>query len=192
VLRKHPGRFFDKVALHLFRKLTRDDVCHKAALADVLGDMSKGFSHTSLVSRVGRPRNGQLENAVRKQDPDILAIYGTGLIPETVLRYARTLAINMHTGLSPYYRGTACAFWPLHENEPEKLGATVHECTSEIDGGQIFSCARSSLIAGDTLHHAFARAVVAGTEIYLNVLRKAQNDAVLGIPQDLRKGREYQ
>ena len=34
--------------------------------------------------------------------------------------------LNIHLGLSPYYRGAGTNFWPLVNGEPEYCGATIH------------------------------------------------------------------
>lgn len=191
VLRKHPTRFLDKAALKLFDLLTKAAERRRRALDEVLGPNSREFAQPGLLEHVGRPKDGGLEQAVRSLHPDILAIYGTAMIPDTVLRLPGRIALNMHTGLSPDYRGTACAFWPIQRNEPDRLGATVHECTAEVDGGDIFARARSGVQPGDSLDHVFARAVVAGAGIYVDVLRKAVSGELEGTPQDLTQGHVF-
>jgi methionyl-tRNA formyltransferase len=97
----------------------------------------------------------------------------------------------MHTGISPYYRGAACAFWPIHEGEPEKVGATVHECTSAIDGGEIYMTAQAPLFRGDGVHAVFARAAKVGADCYARVVDDAIHDRLAGRSQDLSEGREF-
>lgn len=46
-------------------------------------------------------------------------------------------AINIHMGLSPYYRGAACNFWALYDNHPAYVGATVHLLNHGLDSGPI-------------------------------------------------------
>lgn len=46
-------------------------------------------------------------------------------------------AINIHMGLSPYYRGTACNFWALYDRRPGYVGATVHLLSRGLDNGPI-------------------------------------------------------
>ena len=76
---------------------------------------------------------------VEQLDPDILLVFGTGIVGKAVLSKAKRIALNMHTGISPYYRGCDCAFWPLYNREWDMVGATVHECTQDVDGGRIFA-----------------------------------------------------
>lgn len=191
VLRRSPAAFVDKTLWRLFLRLVRDDRAREAALREVLGSDCERFVEAEKILRVGRPREGRLARASTDLAPDVIAVYGTGIIPDEVLRQARLAALNMHTGISPRYRGAGCAFWPIHENEPEWVGATVHECTSLVDGGRIFFTGRAELRRGDNLHHIFARAVRVGTEGYVRVIGEALAGHAEGAPQDLAAGREY-
>jgi methionyl-tRNA formyltransferase len=140
---------------------------------------------------VGQPRAGRLNDALAALAPDVIAVYGTSLIPDAALAQARRIALNLHTGISPRYRGTACTFWPIHNGEPYWVGATVHECTAAVDGGRIFATRHAPPQCGDSLHHIFARAVVAGSDAYVEVIGKALAGSIEGVPQDLSLGREY-
>jgi methionyl-tRNA formyltransferase len=109
-----------------------------------------------------------------------------------VLGLARERAFNLHTGVSPRYRGTDCAFWPVVNREPEWLGATVHECTAAVDGGQIYGLARAEWEPGDGIHELFARAVAAGADLYVEAVRRYLDEGgITGELQDLSTGREY-
>jgi len=52
------------------------------------------------------------------QNVDVVAVYGTNLIKPPLLDRFAGRMINMHLGLSPYYRGTATNFYPLLNDEP--------------------------------------------------------------------------
>lgn len=112
-------------------------------------------------------------------------------MPDAALARARQLALNLHTGISPRYRGTSCAFWPIHNGEPEWVGATVHQCVAAVDGGRIFATVHATVRRGDDLHRIFARAVRAGADAYVAVIGDAMAGTVVGVPQDLSAGREY-
>ena len=44
--------------------------------------------------------------------------------------------LNVHLGLSPYYRGSGTNVWPLINTEPDMVGATL--CIDAgIDNGEI-------------------------------------------------------
>lgn len=192
VLKKSPLEFVEKGLRRLLLKAIGDDRQHDRDLRRVLGEADcAAFRDTAKVTYVGRPKQGRLRKEIERLEPDFLVIYGTGIIPDSVLCKARKKAFNMHTGISPYYRGTACAFWPLYEGEPEMIGATVHECTSAVDGGEIYRTATAQLYRGDTLHAVFARAAKAGAEAYVKVVEDAVRGHLRGQRQDLSQGREF-
>ncbi len=191
VLKKSPIQFINKTLRTVFLKLVGDGRSRSAALEKVFGAGHKTFRQADLISHVGRPKAGKLAQTVRALEPDIIAVYGTGIIPDDVLDAAKTVSLNMHTGLSPWYRGTACAFWPIAMGEPEMIGATVHECTSDVDGGRIFQTKRAEIYKGDDLHVIFARAAVAGTDAYIDVINAVKSGTLAGQPQDLAQGREF-
>ena len=124
-------------------------------------------------------------------DVDVLCVYGTTVVHDDTLALAKDLALNLHTGISPYYRGADCAFWPLHEAEPHMLGATVHECTSRIDGGDIFGIERAAVGPEDGVGAVFARCVIAGAEAYARVLQDVVSGQGRPVPQDPALGREF-
>jgi folate-dependent phosphoribosylglycinamide formyltransferase PurN len=183
-------RGLGRVGLLAFRKLVRDDRAYNRAVERVLGDLHR-FEHDQLVHVEGINGAEALE-AVRSLDPDAIAVYGTTIVRDSMLALARDMAFNMHTGISPRYRGTDCAFWPVVNREPEWIGATVHECTSAVDGGRIYAVARAQWQQDDGMHELFARAVATGAALYVDTLRRYVTEgAIEGAPQDLSCGREY-
>ena len=191
VLRRDPLRFVDKALWYLYLKLVRDQQKRAAALSELLGPERLEFPDAVLLEWVGQPRSGRLTEVLAALAPDVIAVYGTSVVPDAAVAEARRIAFNLHTGISPRYRGTACAFWPIHNGEPEWVGATVHECTAAIDGGRIFATCFARPQRGDSLHHIFARAVLAGTDIYVDVIGKALAGCIQGKSQDLSAGYEY-
>lgn len=191
VLRKSLAQFVDKTARTLFLRLIGDAAQRERSLIRVLGPGAEGFARPDLVERVGRPKAGRLQQRVAELAPDIIAVYGTGIIPDAVLDLAGTVALNMHTGLSPWYRGVQCAFWPIVEGRPDMVGATVHECTAKVDGGVIYSRRAATLVRGDDLHAVFGRAVLVGAQAYAEVIAAACTGTLAGEAQDHSIGREY-
>lgn len=160
----------------------------EAEILDVLGTDSAAFREP-VRELVGLNSDASYEQiaAIR---PDALLIYGTGIVGDRLLQLPE-IALNMHTGISPHYRGHACSFWPLYNEELHRLGATVHECTPEVDGGQIFKVERARLERVDGVYSAFARCVQIGTELYVETVRELLSGTLRGEPQDLSIGREY-
>src|SRR5690606_6274953 len=95
--------------------------------------------------------------------PDVVAVYGTAVIREPVMRLARRGVINMHTGISPRYRGADTIFWALHNEEPEWVGATIHLLDAGIDSGPIIRTVRPEITPEDDEDSLFCKTVVVGS-----------------------------
>lgn len=136
--------------------------------------------------------NGSDCAALLAQDePDVLVVYGTVIIRPHIFETPRLVTLNMHTGLSPWYRGDSTLFWPIHNDEPDKLGVTVHRLVNEVDGGDIVATGRVEYQPGDTEAEIFGRGVKVGTKLYLDAVQAALDGTIVYQPQDLSLGREY-
>lgn len=186
-----PLRFADKLCRKIFLAAIGDKSARAQSLLKVLGQKSVHFDRQDLVHEVGHPKEGRLAAMTAELKPDILAIYGTSIIPNEVLCLPTCIALNMHTGLSPDYRGVSCAFWPIRDGRPDMVGATVHECTPDVDGGRIYFRKAATLEADDNLHAIFARAVIVGAEGYVKIVREFLSGSPKSVSQNLRQGQEF-
>ena len=57
---------------------------------------------------------------------DFIFIFGVDLISKKILKVIRNKNLNLHLGLSPWYRGSATFFWPFYFLQPNYVGATFH------------------------------------------------------------------
>ncbi len=182
-----------RIGLFAFRRLVRDEAARAEAFRTLLGDeATERFSDERLVTRAEGTNSAEARAAVAAAQPDVLLVFGTSIVGPDILALPRDQVFNLHTGVSPRYRGTDCTFWPVANREPEWIGATVHECTADIDGGQIFGVARAKWDPSDRLHELFVRAIFCGADLYVDVVRRYLRDGPLhGEYQDLSAGREY-
>lgn len=69
---------------------------------------------------------------------DLYIIFGSSFIKGELVDFLiDNEAINIHTGISPYYRGTDCNFWAIHDKNPHLVGATIHMLSKGLDSGNI-------------------------------------------------------
>jgi hypothetical protein len=71
------------------------------------------------------------------------------------------------------------------------LGAAVHECVKEVDGGRIFGTAGVQLEPADDIYKVFARCISAGADLYVEKVREMAEHDLQGTVQDLSIGTEY-
>jgi methionyl-tRNA formyltransferase len=160
-------------------------------LRRILGHRCESFERPDLLRRVQGVSMPRTQEQFGALEPDVLLVYGTAIVPDVTLATARLLAINMHTGISPFYTGTDCAFWPLVNREPDMLGATVHECTAAVDGGPIYRVQSIELSEDDTRWSVFAKTVKLGAELYVDAVRDLRAGRLEGHRQDPAQRRTY-
>jgi len=115
---------------------------------------------------------------IKKLKPDVVFIFGTGMIREPLYSSLPKLKINLHLGISPRYRGSATLFWPFYFLEPNWAGSTFHLITDEPDAGDIIHQSLPVLEKGDTIH-----------EIACKVVQQSAIDVKM-IIDTLERGRE--
>lgn len=106
---------------------------------------------------------------------DVVLVYGTCLIKPPLLDTFAGRMINMHLGLSPYYRGTATNFYPLLNGEPEYVGVTIHMIDAGIDTGPIIRHARADITPDDMPHTLGCKTINAGIEAMIMSLHEYES-----------------
>jgi methionyl-tRNA formyltransferase len=102
--------------------------------------------------------------------PDVVLIFGSGLIKDPLLEVLPERTINLHLGLSPRYRGAATLFWPFYFMEPSHAGCTFHYITGEPDFGDVIHQVTPKLEAQDGIHDVACKAVMAAAEAAIGLL----------------------
>lgn len=78
---------------------------------------------------------------------DLYIVFGSSYIKGSLVNFLiRNKAINIHMGISPYYRGTDCNFWAMFDNNTSLVGATIHFLSKGLDSGKIIAHATSEKI----------------------------------------------
>tara|TARA_B100000003_G_C10917522_1_gene365924 strand:+ start:442 stop:1245 length:804 start_codon:yes stop_codon:yes gene_type:complete len=124
------------------------------------------------------------------KNPDLLICYGSSLIKSRLLEIFRNKFINVHLGLSPYYRGTGTNVWPLINNEPGMVGATFMHIDSGIDTGEIIHQVRADIFLGDSPHTIGNRLIIKMTQNYINLITNFK--FIPKVKQPNVKGKLYQ
>jgi hypothetical protein len=126
---------------------------------------------------------------VVKQAPDILILYGTSIVKPPLLKTYTDRIINLHLGLSPYYRGSGTNFWPLVNREPECVGATIHLAVLSVDAGAILAQLRPQPESNDRAHELGTKTIIDGFDSMPRVLASYLKGQIKPQPQDLTRGR---
>jgi hypothetical protein len=146
------------------------------------------FVEDSPKCRVCRPTVETLNTAetvgwLERAGTQALVVYGTSLIKPPLLGAFPGRTINLHLGLSPYYRGTATNFYPLVNNEPEYVGATIHHIDAGIDSGDIVHQGRPEFTADDMPHTVGCKAIEVGIRLMFQAIRELEAGELASTPQ---------
>lgn len=131
-----------------------------------------------------------LERFVRDLAPTILitlGCYGVG----PALRRRASHALDFHLGMAPRYRGAGGLFWPIYNMDPERLGVTILQIDDALDGGAVAHHSRPTLSLDDTVHDMACKAIMAGAQDFLRILKRLADAAGLVTSPQRGAGRVY-
>ena len=112
----------------------------------------KKFKEQIFISRNELNTNTKIIKKIIDLKPDLLISYGCSLIRNNLIRKFKNKFINLHLGLSPYYKGSATNFWPIVNNELQFLGGTFMFIDYGIDSGPIIHQFRPKIKIKDNIH----------------------------------------
>jgi folate-dependent phosphoribosylglycinamide formyltransferase PurN len=93
----------------------------------------KALRHVASVN------SGECVAALNESKPAVVVVSGTRIISNRVLGAIPATFINMHTGITPKYRGSHGGYWALVQGDREACGVTVHAIDAGIDTGPILA-----------------------------------------------------
>ena len=118
----------------------------------------------------GSINNNEITNNIIDLNPDLIICYGSSLIKSDLLEIYKNKFLNVHLGLSPYYRGSGTNVWPLINYEPHMVGATFMYIDKGIDTGKIIHQIRAKIQLGDNPHTIGNRLIKDMVITYINII----------------------
>jgi len=139
---------------------------------DMFGDFINFVNDNSNPVKAGfyAPNEHSVVNEITKLNPDLILVYGSCIIREPLIKKFSGRIINVHLGLSPYYRGAASNYWPLVNNEPEYVGCTFMYLDEGIDTGKIIHQIRPYMDTFDGPHQIGNRLIKEMSAIYAKLV----------------------
>jgi phosphoribosylglycinamide formyltransferase-1 len=114
-------------------------------------------SQTKDLSNVAFLKKGDINSEhfveeIKKLNPDLIVAYGCSIIKPSLVEHFESCFINVHLGLSPYYRGSGTNYWPFVNDELELIGVTFMHIDTGVDTGKVFHQIRPRIYPGDDVH----------------------------------------
>ena len=97
-------------------------------------------------------KNDRILKILKNLKPDIILCFGCSVLDNKYLKFFRNKILNIHLGLSPFYRGQATNYWAFVNNEIQFIGATFHKIDEGIDTGPIIHQIRPKIFVKDNVH----------------------------------------
>ncbi len=122
---------------------------------------------------------------------DLYIVFGSSYIKGDLVNFlVKKKAINIHMGVSPYYRGTDCNFWALYDDNPHLAGSTIHLLSKGLDSGPILFHALSKI--GKKNPYEYTMSTVKSA--FIAITKRIKDKSILKIKpikQDKRKEVRY-
>ncbi len=131
-----------------------------------------------IVASIDRERrsinNPYYIDKIKELRPDVIAVMGTCLLGQGVISAAPHV-LNMHTGLSPYYRGGQTNLWPILEGDFGYFGVTIHVMSLGIDSGEIVFTQRPEVEEKDTYADINCKCIMLGTNKMIDAVKRVES-----------------
>ena len=150
-----------------------------------------GVPHISL--DFGNINTQQTIDDLVAHEVDYILLFGTSIIKPIILENFPEKVINLHLGLSPYYKGSGTNFFPIVNNDFACLGATIHIASSKVDAGGILHQLRlDELYATDSIHTIGNRLIKLAGSIYPKIVKAFINGTIQPEEQEeIAASKEY-
>jgi phosphoribosylglycinamide formyltransferase 1 len=131
-------------------------------------------------------------DAIIHSNPDLIISYGCSIIKSALLTTFKERFINIHLGLSPYYRGSGTNFWPFVNKELELVGTTFMFIDAGIDTGEIIHQIRAEIQYNDNIHQIGNRLIKLSFEECIKIITHFDSLKKLApLPFDKKDERYY-
>tara|TARA_B110000008_G_C16950890_1_gene556319 strand:+ start:1527 stop:2309 length:783 start_codon:yes stop_codon:yes gene_type:complete len=152
----------------------------------ILGDIGflpNNIRNLSIKSGdLNKLKKSQLTEALNS---DIYVVFGASYIKGWLIDFlVDHRAINIHMGLSPYYRGSSCNFWALYDNNPGYVGATIHLLSKGLDSGDMLFHCVPKLDSEDNLFDFTMRSVLVAQQGLVSAVKNKSIFSCPSVKQD--------
>jgi methionyl-tRNA formyltransferase len=129
--------------------------------------------------------------AIREIGPDLNVVAGTRKLNKDIFDSSKLGAVNIHSGILPYYRGADSEFWALYNGEKEKIGVTIHFIDQSLDTGDIILTARQEVLDSDDYRSLRMKNIFLGAKKMVEAINLLENGDYERRPQDNSAAKTY-
>ncbi|MCM4167317.1 Methionyl-tRNA formyltransferase [Arenibacter antarcticus] len=102
-----------------------------------IGRLNSILPNNVIISKVPSVNSKKCIDLLQELDPMLVVIVNTRILNKTTLSSISGKFINIHAGITPYYRGWHGGYWALVRKDTKNCGVTIHVVDDGIDTGKI-------------------------------------------------------
>jgi len=112
-------------------------------------------------------------DVIKAFEPDLMFCFGASIIREPLLSLLDPgHFVNLHLGISPYYRGSGTNFFPFVNDELQYVGSTLLHIDAGIDTGDIICHVRPKFEKGDTVHSVGCKVIQSSVKTMIKLMEQ--------------------
>jgi folate-dependent phosphoribosylglycinamide formyltransferase PurN len=100
-------------------------------------DLDETGPPKNLIRKIRYANTEEGRSLLKELDPDLIIVNGTRIISKKTLESVPATFINIHTGITPAFRGVHGGYWAIANGKRELFGTTIHYVDTGVDTGGI-------------------------------------------------------
>lgn len=100
-------------------------------------DLDETGPPKEIIKRIRYANTEEGRSVIKQLKPDLVLVNGTRIISKKTLESVPATFINIHTGITPAFRGVHGGYWAMATGKKDLFGTTIHYVDSGVDTGGI-------------------------------------------------------
>ena len=100
-------------------------------------DLDETGPPEQVIKRIRYANTEEGRSLLRQLNPDLIIVNGTRIISKKTLESVSSTFINIHTGITPAFRGVHGGYWAVAKGKKDLFGTTIHYVDTGVDTGGI-------------------------------------------------------
>lgn len=144
------------------------------------GNRTPAFESNPQILKVKYINEPIVLKTIEKYSPDIVVVFGTSLLRGEILYRKNMKIVNLHSGITPNYRGADGVFWALYNRDFNNVGCTIHHIAAGIDTGDVIAQIHPEIKNGDDEPTILWRAQSHSADAYVEFLKRTEKGEEFG------------
>lgn len=157
----------------------------------LLKDRSEQIADMAPAVSVPEVSDPEALTILKKWAPDVIVVFGTGLLPKPIIDLPKLACLNLHGGDPEHYRGLDSHLWAIYHGEFHRLVTTLHLLEERFDTGAIVGQRKLQFGRRHRLEHVRAVNTRACVELTVGALRELETNGYLPTREQKQVGRYY-